>query len=75
MAGFLSIYLSYRRHNTNCEGIRKGEPAARVRVHSGGRLRGSLRKADYSTDDDAESSPMSKQRGRAKEAKEDVVQT
>ena len=74
-AGFLSIYLSARRHSTSCDGVRKGEPAARVRVHSGGRLRGSLRKADYSTDDDVERGPMSKLRGRAKEAKEDVVQT
>jgi hypothetical protein len=60
-AGFLSIYLSARRHSTSCDGVRKGEPAARVRVHSGGRLRGSLRKVDCSTDDDAESNPMSKQ--------------
>jgi hypothetical protein len=58
-----------------CDGVRKGEPAARVRVHSGGRLRGSLRKADYSTDDDAESSPMSKLRGSSKEAEEVVVHT
>jgi len=35
----------------------------------------SLRKADCSTDDDAECGPMSKLRGRGKEAKEDVVQT
>ena len=59
--GFVSIYLSSRRHSTNCEGVRKGEPAARVKVHSGGRLRDSLRKVDCSTDDEAESSPMSKQ--------------
>jgi FixJ family two-component response regulator len=42
-------------------------------VHSGGRLRGSLRKAHYPTDDGTECGPMSKLRDNSKEAKEAVV--
>ena len=53
--------------------LERGNQSPEVRVRSGGSLRGSLRKADYSTDDDAESSPMSKLRGSSKEAKEAVV--
>jgi hypothetical protein len=53
--------------------LERGNQSPEVRVRSGGRLRGGLRKADYSTDDDAESSPVSKLRGSSKEAKEAVV--
>ena len=65
----MSIYLSSRRHNTSCDGIRKVEPVdggegAKRRVSS---RQPSRRKADCSTDDDAECGPMSKQRGSSKD--------
>jgi hypothetical protein len=70
MAAFVSIYLSSRRHSTSCDGVRKGEPideGAKQRVSS---RQPSRRKTDCTTDDDAVSGPMSKQRGSSKDAKE-----
>jgi hypothetical protein len=77
MAGFVSIYLASRRHTTSCDGVRKEKPVVRgegAKWPACSR-QPSRRKADFSTDDDAERGPMSKLRSRGKKVKEDVIHT